>query len=57
MHVYFTVDDLIASTFLERLSSGGYLMCYSSVSVNFWCMELPWRSISGRQTFQSLGVR
>ena len=57
MPVYFTVDDLIASTFLDRLSSGGYLMCSSSVSVNFWCMELPWRSISGRQTFQSLGVR
>ena len=46
--VDFTMYKLIASTFVDRLSSGGFGMGSSSVSLNYRWLDLPWRLISGR---------
>ena len=46
--VDFTMDKIIASTFVDRLSSGGFGMGSSSVSLNYRWLDLPWRLISGR---------
>ena len=46
--VGYAVYELIASTFMGRLSSGGCLIGLSSVGVKCRWMDLPCRRISGR---------
>ena len=46
--VDFTSFEIIASTFVGRLSSGESWMSSSSVSMNHQWIIIPWWSISGR---------
>ena len=36
----FTIDELIASTFVERLSTGGFWIGSSSVLINRRCLDI-----------------
>ena len=45
--VGFTIFGIIDSNFVVRLSSIVYWLGSSSVSVNFWWLDLPWCHIIG----------
>ena len=55
--VDFTVDELMSSTLMERLSAGGWIMGSLSVLVHRRWLDLTWWRISGRYYFQPLGER